>query len=137
MKNKNLYTVWKNMRQRCLNKKGWRYKYYGGRGITICEKWNTYNGFLDDMEKTYKKGLTLDRIDNNGNYCKENCRWTTMKVQNNNKSWNRNIKFRGITKNLSQWASYLKIKRTTLGMRLDIYKWPLEKAFTKKVGRMS
>jgi len=78
------YSIWLMMKQRCNNSKTRDYHNYGGRGITYCSKWENFEGFLEDMGKKPKK-LSLDRIDNEGNYCKENCRWATRKQQNNNR----------------------------------------------------
>ena len=83
------YKSWKSMKIRCLNKNREYYKYYGGRGITVCEEWLDFNNFKNDMYESYlghvkdfgEKQTTLDRIDNNGNYCKENCKWSTYKEQ--------------------------------------------------------
>lgn len=70
------YNVWVMMRQRCNNLNNKDYKHYGARGIKVCERWNSFDNFFDDMHGGYKPGLELDRIDNSGDYCKENCRWT-------------------------------------------------------------
>jgi hypothetical protein len=80
-----LYIVWKGMKARCLNPKDPRYSRYGGRGIKICLKWIDFKGFYEDMFPGYEKELQIDRVDNNGNYCKENCRWTTAKINCNNR----------------------------------------------------
>jgi len=74
------YRAWNDMKKRCLNKTNKSYKYYGGRGITICERWLTFENFLADMG-VRPAGLSLDRIDNNGNYEPGNCRWTTHQQQ--------------------------------------------------------
>ena len=83
-----LYTVWADIKRRTLNPKNKRYSDYGGRGITICDEWLDVQNFYDwAMENGYEenKGLSIDRIDNNGNYCPENCRWTTSIIQNRNR----------------------------------------------------
>ena len=89
MRNTKFYRIWVNMKARCLNKNSKCYKDYGGRGITVCEEWLDFNNFKDDMYESYlkhveefgEKQTTLDRIDNNRNYCKENCKWSTCKEQ--------------------------------------------------------
>jgi hypothetical protein len=101
------------MKQRCYNPNILGYKNYGGRGIKVCDKWFDFNKFKEDMEKTYKKGLTLERIDNDGNYCKENCKWATRNEQANNKRNNKIIK----NKTFSQWAEIIRINRGTLRSR--------------------
>lgn len=76
-----IYTVWSNMLKRCSNKED---KNYGGRGITVCERWTDVNNFINDMAPKYKRGLTIDRIDNDKGYSPENCRWVTPQIQGRN-----------------------------------------------------
>lgn len=86
------YDIWAQMKDRCLNVKNKNFIHYGGRGISVCEYWvKNYDTFIKDMGKRPSDKHSLDRIDNNGNYCKENCRWVTQYVQNNNKRNNNNI----------------------------------------------
>lgn len=78
-----IYNIWKAMRQRCMNKNSFDYKWYGGRGITICDRWNVFNNFFEDMGHK-PEGKSLDRIDNDFGYSPENCKWSTQKEQVNN-----------------------------------------------------
>lgn len=82
---KRLRSVWKGMIRRCHNKTHKAYMSYGGRGITVCEHWHTFINFYNDMKESYQQGLQLDRIENNGIYCKENCRWVTRKINMRNR----------------------------------------------------
>jgi hypothetical protein len=79
------YKIWKGMRVRCYNKNAKEYRNYGGRGITICKEWNNFENFKRDMFVSYRYPLTIERIDNNGNYCKDNCKWITILEQSKNK----------------------------------------------------
>ena len=122
------YKSWENMKQRCLNKNDdEHYKDYGGRGIKVCKRWMIFENFYGDMGER-PKNKTLDRIDNNGNYCKENCKWSTQKEQNNNTRRNRLIIYRRKTQTMKQWAEELGINYTTLFWRLK-NGWSVERAF--------
>lgn len=79
-----LYGLWHCMITRCNNKDSYNYKYYGERGIKVCDEWNNFENFINDMYPSYKNGLTLDRIDNDKNYCKDNCRWADKLTQSQN-----------------------------------------------------
>lgn len=128
--NSPLYRSWYNMKTRCLNKNTAEYTRYGLRGISICEKWLDFKGFLEDMGISYKKGYSIDRIDNNGNYCKENCQWADKKQQANNRRTSRILEFKGDKKTLAQWSDLIGIKRTTISQRIDYYGWSVEKALS-------
>lgn len=120
-KTEKLYNVWKSMRQRCLNKNNDDYSHYGGRGITICQDWlDSYIPFREwALANGYQDGLTIDRIDYNGNYCPENCRWITQHDQNRNRTNNRYITYNGVTKTMTDWAEEYNINLRTLKSRLD------------------
>lgn len=113
-----LYYRFKTMRNRCYSPKVVGYSRYGGRGIRVCERWDTFSGFLADMGESWRPGLFLDRIDNDGDYCPENCRWVTRKENNNNTRANRVVSFRGKRMTLSQWSDHLGINYRMLRVRL-------------------
>jgi hypothetical protein len=124
----NFYGVWSTMIQRVTNPNLKCWKNYGGRGITVCERWLKFENFLEDMMPTYKKGLCLERKDNDGPYSPENCCWETRSKQNRNKRSARLITFNGITLNLVDWSSRLDLNHVSLIRRLK--SWSLEKALT-------
>jgi hypothetical protein len=97
------YASWRNMIQRCINPKNPAYEYYGGRGITVCERWRTFSNFLSDMGER-PHGLSLERIENNDGYTKPNCRWATRAEQSANTRLNVWITFRGKRQHLSALA---------------------------------
>lgn len=129
------WTVWKNMRRRCNNPNKPEYKNYGGRGIKVCERWQKFENFRDDMYISYlghKKNnsyTSLDRINNNRGYSKENCRWATKSEQNRNTRNNHFITYNRETLSLRDWADKLKIKYRTLSARLFELNWSIKKTF--------
>lgn len=126
-----LHKIWQNMRNRCLNQRTPDYKYYGERGIRICEAWNNFTCFERwALNNGYTEELTLDRTDVNGNYCPNNCRWVTRKVQSNNKRNLRLLEYKGEIKTLTQWAETLNIPIATLHRYLRSEE-TLEKAICK------
>ena len=114
-----LYRVWNHLRQRCNNPSDARFHDYGGRGIRVCKEWNEFINFKKwAISNGYKDNLTIERIDNDGNYCPENCRWATNIEQCNNRRSNRTITVDGITKNEKEWADFLGIPSYVLRTRL-------------------
>ena len=113
------YTVWKSMIQRCMNPNQKSYQHYGGRGITVCERWKNFENFLADMGERPMDNLSLDRIDNSLGYFKENCRWATRKEQDRNKRNSVLITWNGITKNLVDWVKEWNINCNTFRYHLS------------------
>ena len=129
MTNTRLYRIWQNMFDRCKNKNNPGYKNYGGRGIIVCERWEKFHNFYFDMGDP-PKGLTLERINNDGNYEPSNCKWATRKEQTNNARSNIVIEYNNQKLNLSQWAEKTGINYTTLYKRIKS-NWPIEHILTK------
>jgi len=121
-----IYHVWSSMCQRCNNPNNAGYKNYGGRGITVCERWNKFENFYADMGEAPKE-LTIERIDNNKGYSPENCHWSTRKEQARNKRNNRIIKYQGKDQCVSAWAEEIGVGHQILQYRLK--KYPPQIAF--------
>ena len=113
-----LYHRYKNMIRRCDDPKNKSYGNYGGRGITYCEKWSTFEGFLDDMQSSYIPGLTLERKDVDGNYCKENCCWADYFVQSNNRRSNHHVTYEGRDYTIAELSRKLGVAQWLLGRRI-------------------
>jgi len=129
------YKAWTKMKERCLNPSCKEYPNYGGRGIAICDDWiNNPHKFIKDMgEKPEpKRNYSLERIDNEKGYCKDNCKWADKKEQARNRRSNVWIEYKGTKMLISDWADALGIKRLTLSARLK-KGWSVEKAFTTPV----
>lgn len=121
--------TWRSMKERCQNPKHEAYARYGGRGIVVCERWQSLENFVADNEAAGLPGLTLDRRDNDGPYSPENCRWVSRKEQTRNRSVNRLVEFRGRTQCVSAWAEEWGLATTTLLGRLHTG-WSVEAAIT-------
>jgi hypothetical protein len=121
------------MKNRCLNHKDKNWLNYGGRGITVCDRWLNFQAFNTDMGSRPSRLHSLDRIDGNRGYEPENCRWATPKQQANNKRNNRRISFAGKTLNLRQWAKTTGLSDDVIYARLDVLHWPIGKALTTPV----
>lgn len=125
-----LYSVWCSMRQRCLYENNSDWHNYGGRGISICENWKNFRVFRDwALVSGYRDNLTIERINNNGNYSPSNCTWIPLSEQSKNTRRNKRITFNGKTKILKEWAKELNFTYSTLKFRL-IRGWSVERAFT-------
>ena len=107
------------MIRRCNEEQHYNYKNYGGRGIKVCERWmSDFWNFVEDMGEKPSQAYSLDRIDNDGNYSPDNCKWSTSKEQNNNRRGRVNITYNGKTQSLSEWSRETGIKFITLSKRL-------------------
>ena len=131
---KPLYAVWMQMKARCSNHNHKSYKDYGGRGIRVCEEWMDFDSFEAwSMNNGYGEGLSIDRIDNNGNYEPNNCRWTNRLVQQNNTRKNRAVTIDGETHNIREWARIAGINSSVISCRLK--KGITGRALIQKRGR--
>lgn len=132
--NTRLYRIWKRMRQRCNDVNSSDYSHYGGRGICVCDEWqNDYHAFRNwAMANGYNDQLTLDRIDVDGSYNPDNCRFVTMKTQSNNRTNNQAIEYNGETHTIAEWSDLTGIQYGTLYNRIYTYGWSPERALTEK-----
>lgn len=131
------YCVYRDIKRRTENKKDIQYHLYGGKGIK-CE-WESFGDFKKDMYKSYLlhrknnpgyRNTSINRVDNNGNYCKKNCRWATHKEQQRNKTTTVYITYKGTIKTRKEWSEITGIPDYSIYNRIHVYKWPLEKVFT-------
>ncbi len=107
-------------------------KYWNGKGIKVCKKWNKFENFLLDMGDR-PAGTSLDRINSKGNYNKKNCRWADGRTQQSNKSTTRFHSFNGKKHTLIEWSEILGVKRSCLAQRFYCLKWPIDKVLTYKL----
>ncbi len=129
------YRIWKSMTGRCNNKNNESFNNYGGRGIRVCRRWLKFENFLLDMGKRPSKNHSIDRLNNDDGYSKNNCRWATSNQQNRNKRSNINILFNGKTQCLKDWAKELNMAYLTLYDRIHKLNWSVDKALSTKSSR--
>lgn len=137
-----LHNIWYLMNDRCFNEKSPAYKNYGGRGIKVSSEWaNGIDGYFRfkqwALENGYASTLTIDRIDNDGNYSPSNCRWISMAEQASNTRRNAYIEWDGRRKTITQWARELGVEMKTLHNRLVRLGWPVERAMTQPYRKSS
>lgn len=128
-----LYNTWRAMKARCYNENNEAYKWYGGRGIVVCDEWKeSYINFKQWAQNNgYVDGLTIERIDTNGNYEPNNCCWKTMLEQANNRNSNVDITYNGKTQTLKQWSEQIGIPYQTLQYRICDAGWSIERSLTE------
>lgn len=129
--NSRTYRIWANMVSRCTNPRFDSFRHYGARGISVCESWKTFSNFLEDMGPA-PEGLTLDRIDGNGNYQASNCRWVTSKQQAENTSRTVWLEFDGQRLSMSEWSRRRGLQVQTVAARLK-RGWSIERALCTPV----
>lgn len=123
------YGIWQQMKNRCLKPSVANYHRYGGRGITVAPEWiDSFQAFYADMGRR-PKGRTLERMDNDGPYSKDNCRWASQKEQSNNTRRNRKITLRGRTQSFAQWVDELGVNGKMVYARMAKLRWTPERAF--------
>lgn len=119
LKHTRIYYIWCSMKERCYTPSNNSYKNYGARGIKVCDEWQKFEPFYEwAMSHGYSEDLSIDRIDVNGNYCPENCRWSTKKVQANNTRSNHYVTRDGETHTVTEWCEILGISRSTVVKRI-------------------
>jgi hypothetical protein len=148
--NARLNYIYVNMKERCCNPNCKNYKNYGGKGITVCEEWlnkeivskghkmtKGWIAFRDwALSNGYRDDLTIDRIDATKGYSPDNCRWVSQKVQQNNRSNNRLVTYKGKTQTLSEWCDELHLNYKTVSTRINNYHWSVERAFEEAIGNV-
>lgn len=131
--NTRLFRIWGGMRRRCYEVQNKDYPNYGGRGITVCDEWKEYIPFsLWAKNNGYSDDLSIDRIDVNGSYSPDNCRWISCVEQNNNRRSNHIVEYKGITHTISEWSRIYNIPPKTLRYRL-VNGWDVESAMNVPV----
>lgn len=129
-----VYSVWRQMRQRCENPNDAAYQNYGGRGIKVDDRWQSFDMFFDDMGSP-PRGWTLDRVNNDGPYSKANCKWSSWNEQASNRRSNRVLKAFGRVQTIQQWATEYNLPLSTLKNRIDQAHLEIEAALTMPIAR--
>lgn len=124
-----IHTNWRGMMERCYNPKHSMYKNYGGRGIKVCKRWHKFKNFYNDMIGSWKNGLTINRIDNDGEYCPENCNWATFKEQANNRRPRKGgLMYKG--RSVRAWCLEKGLRYDTVWRRIKDSNWSIDKALS-------
>jgi hypothetical protein len=134
MRDKPEYVVWKRMKSRCEQTTNQDFRHYGGRGIRVCDEWQSFASFYRDMGPRPTPKHTIERIKNHLGYSKDNCRWATRKEQARNTRRNRLLTLHGVTKSIPDWAELVGVSYQTIGQRLR-YGWSVERALTTPLQR--
>jgi hypothetical protein len=125
------HMAWASLKDRCHNEKSSSYDGYGGRGISVCDRWrDSFENFLADMGERPSKEHSIDRKDNDGNYEPDNCRWATKKEQGRNRRSNRILTFNNKTQTLIEWSEELGISSAVIRQRIKASGWSIEEALT-------
>lgn len=137
-RNSRLYRIWCAMKCRTQNSNAWNYKYYGGKGVSICPEWHKSFMLFQKwaMNNGYNDNLTIERIDNDKGYSPDNCRWIEQQEQKNNTSRNIFLTFNGETNSIARWAKKLKIGYSTIYARLK-RGWTVEQALTQPIKKQT
>jgi hypothetical protein len=130
MSNTKIYRLWRSMHERCYDPKNNSYRYYGAKGITVCERWHQFENFYADMGER-PADMSLDRIKSTKEYSKENCRWATLKDQARNRRSSRFLTFKGETKTVAEWAEIIGVHQNCLYGRLNRERMSVEDALSK------
>ena len=131
LRNTRIYSIWASMHQRCKNPRNKHYSAYGGKGIKVCSEWSDVKVFYEwAMSNGYKDTLTLDRIDNSCNYQSDNCKWSTQKEQQNNRTNNIYVTAFGSTRSINEWCKITGLSYNTIRGRIYEYGWDKEIALT-------
>lgn len=130
-----IYDVWCAIRKRCENPNDPGWKNYGGRGITVCDRWKQFSNFYADVGDPPADGMELDRIDNERGYELNNVRWTTRTINQRNRRTNRVLTLNGESHALSEWSELRGMKVITLWQRIYAYSWSVERALTEPVDK--